>query len=418
MGEGGWFRAVLIGLAMLVSLAATGCTSKAQRAGEQAVQAYFAGDPARAVQQLKPLAQKTDENFVLNNARLGSAALIQYDLDQAEAAFLRAYEVVNSFGVNSGGRSLGAILVDEKIRVWRGEPFERAMLNFYLGLVYYMRQDYGNARGAFENALFKLRAYADDADRKGNYKEVESNFALAAIMLGKSWQRLGRDDLARAAFERVTQMASTLAPLADYDRNLRSNLLLVVDFGYGPRKVAGFDGSISGFEPEPHAEGMIPQPQVMIDGEYVDLAGMNRPPVDLLAVAQDRRWQSLDTIRAVKSVLGTGLIYGGAYEATRRHGDAGTALALIAAGALLKATSQADVRQWEMLPRTVFLLPMQVEPGRHDVTVEFPHAPGLRQTWRGLDVPAQGEATYYFRMQRWNSGPFDWPPPAVAAAQQ
>lgn len=395
-----------------------GCTSKAERAAEQAVQAYFAGDPARAVEQLKPLAEKPDQNFVLNNARLGSAALVQYDLDQAETAFLRAYEVINSFGVNSGGRSLGAILVDEKIRVWRGEPFERAMLNFYLGLVYYMQHDYANARGAFENALFKLRDYADDADRKqADYKEIESNFALAAIMLGKSWQRLGRDDLARAAFERVMQTRSSLAPLADYERNLRSNLLLVIDFGYGPRKVTDFDGAISGFAPEPHQEGMIPPPQVRIDGQYVDVSGINQPPVDLLALAQDRRWQSIDTIRTIKSVAGTGLIYGGAYEATRRNGDDGTALALIAAGVLMKATSQADVRQWEMLPRTVFLLPLEVAPGRHNVTVEFPNAPGLRQTWRGLEVPAQGEATYYFRMQRWNNGPFDWPPPAIAQAQ-
>ena len=144
---------------------ASGCASKAQRAGESAVQAYFAGDPARAVKELKPLAQKTDENFVLNNARLGSAALVQYDLDQAENAFLRAYEVLNSFGVNSGGRSLGAVLVDEKIRVWRGEPFERAMLNFYLGLVYYMRHDYENARAAFENSLFKLRDYGESKNK-------------------------------------------------------------------------------------------------------------------------------------------------------------------------------------------------------------------------------------------------------------
>ena len=395
-----------------------GCTSKAQRAGEEAVQAYFSGDPAKAVQQLKPLAQKTDENFVLNNARLGSAALIQYDLDQAENAFLRAYEVLNSFGVNSGGRSLGAVLVDEKIRVWRGEPFERAMLNFYLGLVYYMRHDYGNARGAFENALFKLRDYADNADRKkDDYSEVESNFALGAIMLGKCWQRLGRDDLARAAFERVTKMRSSLAPLADYDRNQNSNLLLVVDFGYGPKKVTDFDGAISGFAPKPQEEGMIPPPHVTVDGQAVDVAGMNQPPVDLLALAQDKRWQSIDTIRTIKSVIGTGLIYGGAYEGLRHHGDDGTALALIAAGVLLKATSQADVRQWEMLPRTVFLLPLQVPPGRHDVTVDFPNAPGLTQKWRGLDVPPQGEATYYFRMQRWNSGPFDWPPPAVAQLQ-
>jgi tetratricopeptide (TPR) repeat protein len=394
-----------------------GCASKAQRQAEDAVHAYFAGDPARAVQQLKPLAQKPDENFVLNNARLGSAALVQYDLDQAENAFLRAYEVLNSFGVNSGGRSLGAVLVDEKIRVWRGEPFERAMLNFYLGLVYYMRHDYGNARGAFENALFKLRDYADSADqKKDDYTEVESNFALAAIMLGKSWQRLGRDDLARAAFAHVTEMRPSLSPLADYDRNERSNLLLVVDFGYGPRKVTNFDGAISGFEPKPEHEGMIPPPQILLDGRRLDLDGINQPPVDLLALAQDRRWQSIDTIRTIKSVVGTGLIYGGAYEAVRKDGNDGTALALIAAGLLLKATSQADVRQWEMLPRTVFLLPLQVPPGRHDITVEFPNAPGLQQTWRGIEVPAEGEATYYFRVQRWNNGPFDWPPAALAQA--
>jgi hypothetical protein len=355
---------------------------------------------------------------VLNNARLGSAALVQYDLDQAENAFLRAYEVLNSFGVNSGGRSLGAVLVDEKIRVWRGEPFERAMLNFYLGLVYYMRHDYGNARGAFENALFKLRDYADNADRKkDDYQEVESNFALGAIMLGKCWQRLGRDDLAHGAFDRVTKMRSSLAPLADYDRNLKSNLLLVVDFGYGPRKVTDFDGAIVGFGPKPEEEGTIPLPHVIVDGQHIDVSGVNQPPVDLLALAQDRRWQSIDTIRTIKSVVGTGLIYGGAYEATRHHGNDEAALALIAAGLLLKATSQADVRQWEMLPRTVFLLPMQVAPGRHDITVDFPNAPGLRQTWRGLDVPAEGEGTYYFRMQRWNNGPFDWPPPAVAQVQ-
>src|SRR6185436_12119761 len=98
----------------------------------------------------------------------GSAALADYNLREAEAAFLRAYEVINSVGVNNGGRTLGAVLVDEKIKVWRGEPFDRAMLNFYLGLVYYMQHDYDNARGAFENALFKLRDYGETKDASPN----------------------------------------------------------------------------------------------------------------------------------------------------------------------------------------------------------------------------------------------------------
>ena len=103
--------------------------------------------------------------------------------------------------------------------------------------------------------------------------------------------------------------------------------------------------------------------------------------------------------------------------------------ALVGTGLLLKATSQADVRQWEMLPRTTFVIPLRVEPGTHDVTVQFPPRYSLRhvgmdydgdfvggttQTWRNLAVPATGEATYYFRMQRWASGPYEWPPAAIA----
>lgn len=395
-----------------------GCAvSKQQREADAALGDYFAGNYQSAVDRLEPLAKETNENFVLNNVRLGSAALVNYDLDQAEAAFLRAYEVINSVGVNNGGRSLGAVLVDEKIKVWKGEPFERAMANFYLGLVYYIRQDYNNARAAFENALFKLRDYTAGTKGGGEdqFRETDSNFALGYLMLAKSWQKLGRDDLAQANFDRVAELQPRLRDVASFGRNAESNLLLIVDFGYGPQKVKDFDGAIVGFSPLPRDAGIIPEPRVMIDDRPV--ATSAPPPVDLLALAQERRWQSIDTIRAVKSAVGTGLIAGGAIYGLHDRDHIPESLALIGAGLLLKATSQADVRQWEMLPRTVFVIPLHVDPGKHDVTIEFPHTYGLRQTWRGLIVPQDGgEATYYFRMQRWNSGPFDWPPPAVAGA--
>src|SRR5687768_9506930 len=183
----------LIACALFTLPLAAGCApSKMQIEASRAVTDYFIGDYRGAVQRLQPLAQTTDENFVLNNVRLGSAALVDYDLEEAEAAFLRAYEVMNSVGVNDGGRSLGAVLVDEKIKVWKGEPFERAMANFYLGLIYYIRHDYNNARAAFENALFKLRDYGDGAGGSDEYREYESNFALGYLMLARCWQKLGR----------------------------------------------------------------------------------------------------------------------------------------------------------------------------------------------------------------------------------
>jgi tetratricopeptide (TPR) repeat protein len=409
-------------LLILVMSLLSGCgPTKQQRIAGEAVSAYFAGDYSDAQNKLRPLAKETNENFVLNNVRLGSSALGNYDLTEAEDAFLRAYEVINSVGVNDGGRSLGAVLVDEKIKIWKGEPFERAMANFYLGLVYYMQQDYNNARAAFENALFKLHEYDDSTDKQKN-EDVVSNFNVATLMLARTWQKLGREDLARANFDQVKKNDPSLEALADYDRNAEANVLVVVEFGYGPQKLTDFDGAIVGFGPPPYQAGRIPSARVTIDGHAVDLDGFDRPTIDLLAMAQDRKWQSIDTIRTVKSVLGTGLLVGGAIEGIRGingHGsaqrrDLTAAAALAGAGLLLKATSQADVRQWEMLPRTVFLFPLKVEPGTHDITIDFPNARGVRQTWRDIVVPAKGEATYYFRMQRFNPGPFQWPPPALA----
>jgi tetratricopeptide (TPR) repeat protein len=407
--------------ACVILVMLTGCgPTKQQRQANEAVSYYFAGDYSEAQNKLRPLAKQTNEDFVLNNVRLGSAALVNYDLPEAEDAFLRAYEVINSVGVNDGGRSLGAVLVDEKIKIWKGEPFERAMANFYLGLVYYMQRDYNNARAAFENALFKLHEYDDAKDKKKN-EAVESNFNAATLMLARTWQKLGREDLARANFDQVKKNDPSLESLADYDRNADANVLLVVEFGYGPQKMTDFDGSIVGFGPPPYEAGRIPSARVTIDGHALDLDGFDRPTIDLLAMAQDRKWQSIDTIRTVKSVLGTGLLAAGAIEGIRGingHGsaqrrDLTAAAALAGAGLLLKATSQADVRQWEMLPRTVFLLPLKIEPGTHDITIDFPMARGVRQTWRDIAVPAKGEATYYFRMQRFMPGPYQWPPAAL-----
>lgn len=393
------------------------------------VNAFYAGEFGIAGDRLRPLAEKTDEHFVLNNCRLGSAALARLDLAEAEAAFLRAYEVMNSVGVNDGGRSLGAALVDEKIRIWKGEPFERAMASFYLGLTFYLRQDYANARGAFENALFKLRDAADKDDERDDYRRLEQQFPLPAIMLGRCWQKLGREDLAEAQFARVRDLRPDLGALADPSRNATANVVLVIDYGQGPQKGTDFDGSIVGFFPRPNEVGDLPVPLVWVNGQTVDVADVALPPMDLLAMAQERRWQSIDTIRLTKSAVGTGLIVGGAgygvYQAGSRDGlrgeDAAIAAGLIATGLLLKATSQADVRQWEMLPRTSYVIPLTLPPGEHEVTIDIPGARNLRQTWRGIVAPEMlspsgADAAYYFRIQRFHSGNFEYLGSAAADA--
>jgi tetratricopeptide (TPR) repeat protein len=429
-------RPLLILSALTLLLLAAGCQTDP---GPQLQLDYASGNYAAARQVLQPLAAKTDENYVLNNVRLGSVTLPTYDLRAAESAFLNAYDVLNSTGTNDTARAMSAAILSESTKIWKGEPFERAMCNYYLGLIYYIEHDYNNSRAAFENALFKLRDYGDANDPQ-QYSQFESDFVLAYMMLGKCYQHLDRPDQARAMFD---QAARIRPDLSDVARGLRQpdNVLIVADYNWGPRKITTVDHAFAGWGPRPEEVGPVPLPQVLVDGWPATLVNLSQesttlslpqvpvdgqsatltapplPLVDLLALAQDHKWQDIDTIRAVKSVAGKALMGVGAYEATRSNnsGNIDAGLGMIAAGALIDASSQADLRQWEELPRSVFLIPMQLSPGPHDVTLTFPT--GDQQTWHGLIAPPAGqENAYYYRML--NSLPPDhyWPPPGAAPA--
>ena len=201
------------------------------------------------------------------------------------------------------------MLVDEKIKIWKGEPFERAMANFYLGLIYYMRHDYDNARGAFENALFKLRDYADEArSRRTTTATQESNFVVATAhagqMLAEDWVattwpgELRSRDAASSGLQRC---------LADEERNARVEPAAGRRFRIRPAEGDGIrTARWSASAPPPDEVGLIPPPRVRWTGNTpVTSTASIEPTIDLLAMAQDRRWQDIDTIRTIKSTLGT-----------------------------------------------------------------------------------------------------------------
>jgi tetratricopeptide (TPR) repeat protein len=407
-----WRELKAAGVAAVLLGGVMGCTHTGHTPPvKNALTAFYDGDYAHARAQLEPMAAKTDEDYVLNNLRLGSVALAAGDLDLAEDAFFKAYEVMNSTGVNDGGRGAAAALVHEKFKIWKGEPYERAMCNFYLGLIYYMREDWNNARAAFENALFKLRDYGEKDLDENRYAEAESNFACAYIMLGKTWLKLGEQDKAEKILSEVAELRPDLAGVADSRRNEVSNVLLAIEFGSGPMKVTRGDNSIVAFEPTPEQAGPVLPLAVKLNGHPVKLDWVAGPSVDLFEVAQDRRWQSIDTIRLTKSIVGTGLMAGGSYVAAKgseehnrkeREREQLTGAALIAAGALLKASAGADLRYWDTLPRSVSLLPLKLRPGEYDASIEFGPRGEYRKQFK-LTVPAEGEVAQYVRLFHWNA---------------
>lgn len=400
------------------TLGAFGCNRTAAPA-RNAIVLYRAGDYGAAANELKPTTTRRDENFVLDNCRYGSCALAAGQLANAETSFMAAYEVINGVNTNNGGRTMGAALVFEGIKVWKGEPFERAMAHYYLGVIFLIQHDYENARAAFQNSLFKLVDYASK-DTTQNIQEHQSNFALGYFGLGFCYLRLGRQDLAQQNFEIAARLDPSLSTVISKAAQPTTNTLLFVDAGWGPQRAGkGWYNEESAFGPTPAEAGPVPPINVFTDGRLAvagtstpgpimapapsPYPGMAGPPgsvppgsvppgnmrpgytpasnnivqykmVDTLAMAQEQRWQDIDTIRKTKAVIGTGAMAAGAGVAAygaEKH-DEGTmwaGLGIAALGGALAASSQADLRYWEMLPRTVYVVPMSLPPGEHDIVV-------------------------------------------------
>jgi tetratricopeptide (TPR) repeat protein len=388
---------------LLCALFIPACSETSTRV-RNAVTLYYTGQYGPAAEDLAPLIQKPNKNYVLNNCRYGSCALAAGQLNNAEQAFLRAYRVMDSVNTNTGSRVLGAVVVYEGVKVWKGQPFERAMAHYYLGLIFLIKGDYENARAAFANSLFKLRKYASpDSKLPPGQQNVraDSNFVLGYFGLGACYMKLGHPRLAAANFQRAQQLNPSISSVIKKMYEPGINALIFVDWGFGPRRrAAGWYGEQSVFTPTPWQAGPIPPVYAWDNGHSIPGIAQS-DMVDTLALAQDKRWLTMDTIREAKAVIGTGMMLGGAAAAdngayNNNSTEALIGLGVAGVGALLAASSQADTRYWEMLPRTVYVIPAKLPPGNSTLQVM---AGGVSSQPFTVNMAGGAFRTFYVRLR-------------------
>lgn len=404
-----------------------GCETDGLR--RTSVDAYYDHDYPRARDVVRKAAtDRESPEIVLSNMRLGMAALADGDLDEAERSLLRAYEYLTSGGVNDEDRTVASELLFEGVRVWKGEPYEQAMSFYTIGVLYMLRGDWENARAASANALFALRDFGDsddgdaksmrelaeeanEADPKQNggyyekaYKPVESDFALGYLMVATNAVLSGRPADGDPLFDRVVELRPELAPLVQTLRTGQYDTLLVVDGGKGPTKRAGGgDNAEIKFIPDGRKQA-VSTLSLAVNGRRVPTDG-SQPVVDLWTLSQRPRWWSLESMRTNRRLLGNALLIAGlGAAAIGSNADSDEAviagLGAMAAGLALKASSRADTRHLEYLPRTVNLVPLNLGAGRHDVNVALGGgAGGSAATWHDLESGLPGKPrVYYLRM--------------------
>jgi len=378
-----------------------GCASssahQSTRIRPEAVYDIHAGryDAARRKLRRHSLDRNTPD-VILDNLRLAVASIHDGAFYEAKLALMRAYPYLVTGTVNKRNAENAAFFSDEGHLVWKGEPFEQAAAWYFEALVPMIEGDWENTRAAAKNMLFTLVDFAGsptigDAMKKAESPEwfdkhkerIESDLVLGYLLLGISEYWQARDSNAVDAFNHARKLRPDLKPLINTLQNGNYNTLLVVEAEPGPRKQPhGRYGEYFTFQPVPKS---MPAPLLITDedGNPVSTDLPDRlDAVDFDALAQHPRWWSMKSLRETKRAVGdiltaagTGaVIYGSVSKDDNAKDKALLAgIAAIAVGQAIASWSAADLRYFDVLPRTVYLVPLQLEPGPHTIRLSLPN---------------------------------------------
>lgn len=380
-----------------------GCASP--RLDPRAVQSAQVGrfGPVAAVLTEELGTDPADRQYLLGRLNVLQMTLAEGIPDAGEEVANQLFTLLRTQGLNED-KTVASVVLNEGVKVWKGEPFEQAMGFHAIAVQKAMRGEWDNARAAASSSLFLLRDFSEsvgkdatnadlaraaaEADKKqegggdkllnSGYAVASTDFALGYVMNGVANRALGRDDEARDNFAAAAQVDGALAELSRTLSGGRYNTVFVVESGMGPEKRAeGPDGAVSVWRPRTASSGA---PLRAFTRSVGSQAGEDQPagefPVvqDVNTMAQSLRWNNLEDVRAIKSTLGDALLVSGVVVASsgdRRNNDAQwVGLGLAALGLLMKGTAHADTRHAELLPQRVYVVPVMLAPGQTVVTLD------------------------------------------------
>lgn len=358
---------------------------------------------ARAVLLEKLETDPNSRRFLYERMMLELAELADGLPGSAEPTTDEAYQILRTQGKNADKTAI-SMVVGQKIKFWKGEPFEQAMMWFYIAVQKAWINEWDNARAAAGESIFHLKDFGEFVDDKGNrrqkqpedieaearrsedpaayvetgYTPVESNFALGYLLKGVADQALDRTFEAREHFESAVAVRPQLKPIVERLERGPHNALLVVDYGFGPRKENyGPDGCFSRFVPAwPSGEEPL---FVTVNGQS---AGQFAAACDLNGLALDQRWKNNEEIaNLVRSIAGRALQVSG----SQVGGTAGAIMSV--SGAALRASAKADTTHCMIMPQRVYVAPLLVTQNNSVLDVQVgPHAPS-RMVLPGIDPP-------------------------------
>ena len=361
----------VVWLVVWAAVDAPGCAASqsrkrsAEAARDRAVEAYVQDKPFELRPRYRLVIAHGRRNRVLNQMQAGLAAFDYGRLDLAKESFDEVLNGIETVFANSKqaakARSLWRA---ERSKIFKGEPYERAMAYYYRGLLYMIDDDYENARACFKSGVLQ-DAFAEE-------KQNRCDFALLIFLEGWASQCLGDTQLAEAAYKEVKSLRPDFKPPAPDD-----NVLVLAETGRSPRKVSSGRG---GAELRYRRGEGFPEQRVRVfagSGRYDTYAmedvfwqasTRGGRPVEKILKGQVVFKEGHEALGTTLTTIGMGTIAAGSERGHRNRDMQAVGAGIAAVGLLNLATAnavkaQADTRCWNNLPDTVHMRTFKTDRG-------------------------------------------------------
>jgi tetratricopeptide (TPR) repeat protein len=401
---------------------------------------YFQNDPSKVIAAYAPAMTDTGKNALIGVNKLLSAAMLEGAWLNARAYAVRASTLVNIFLAGEPGeRDALSVFGQEKDKPFKGEPYERLMVDYYLGVIRFMERDYEGALAAFRSAMnndrgtFLLPVVPEEAKKGGGNTQryiYQDTYGLLQFLAARCYQRLGEPEEAQKSLARAQASHPALAEFFEAGFDPDNNVLVLIEAGEAPVKIrTGPAGAILGYHPgvlnsvDDVSLGDHKLALALSEDLYYHATHLGGREVDKLNKDKAARQQALQLAGFAARTAGFATVLAGAASGNRNVEAAGWALILLGIGTGILTNvlidPRADIRAWTLLPGQVFLAFGSVPPGPNYALRIAAHDPGdLSQVWTGVSVNTEANLYWIRLLPGRKGGPWPPMPPAEEADRQ
>tara|TARA_B100000749_G_scaffold280455_1_gene276608 strand:+ start:42784 stop:44013 length:1230 start_codon:yes stop_codon:yes gene_type:complete len=341
------------------------------------------GNFVQAAESLKEKAMQPTKDQLVYLLEYATALQMAGKFKESNQALLLAEDIAEIQDYTSISKEAGSLLLNEGMVQYKGDPFEKVMINAMLAINFLMMGDLDAS--LVETRKLNQMLYLYKKEGKRPYEQNEFAHYLAAMI----WEQdrkfddayidyekayslnpnlpYIREDLIRVAWQsrRMEQYKKWKREFSEvkFDpkstRSKDGELIVIFQQGWGPRKQA---------RPENHRFPML---KPVRNRTQVAQVLVNGKPMTETLMAYDVEHASIKTLdddygRLVAKRAAGVVVKAVAADQIRQQNEGLGDLAWL----VMNIADQADLRQWSTLPQTIQVARIPLKPGEYTVSLE------------------------------------------------